>query len=301
MTWPVPEKLSSVSPPHQSINQAAHCSELPLLCLAACINHINTLGFSKLPNHKVPKQRAEEDAGAFLSDSALVSGGSAAVQVGPLVPWWQQLSQSGVGVSTGGAKALPGWEKVQDYGNDSYSEFLGPPTYAEGGQGLLLEVVQRGFSAACDLLSVCIPIFITPVSDFLACLICNNDNIVRACPFQELSPLSQRPALLNQSPFLPSPCCLLPILPPAQGPCQVPNNGMKPVFKTRVKKEIQKAKSRKAKHCLLSVSILPLSPGSRQQSNPRECRRLQFGQVAGMALGQRVPLGWLPGPRKEQG
>lgn len=145
VTWPVPEKLSSVSPLHQSINQAAHCSELPLLRLAACINHINTLGVSKLPNHKVPKQRAEEDAGAFLSGKTLTlpfcQEGQQLFQVGPLVPWWQELSESGAGVSTGGAKALSGWEKVQDYRGGSYSEFPGATdlcrrwsrTFARGG------------------------------------------------------------------------------------------------------------------------------------------------------------------------
>ena len=38
-------------------------------------------------------------------------------------------------------RALPGWERVMDCRDGSYSEFLGSQTYKKGGQGLLLEVV----------------------------------------------------------------------------------------------------------------------------------------------------------------
>lgn len=83
--------------------------------------------------------------------------------------------------SSVGVDVHKGWEKVLHDRDGSYSEFLGAQSNKERGQGLLVEMAQRGFSAARVLLSVCIPVFIaTEISS-----VCNSANIVKACPFRE--------------------------------------------------------------------------------------------------------------------
>lgn len=179
------------------INQPVHCSELPLHCrfsLAAYFNHLLTCsGLLSSWIARALSRGLKKLLGHFLVAKhspcpcvQRVSKCSRLVLLSHSGSYWSQV----LGYLQEEPRALPGWEKVMDYRHGSYSEFLGSRTYkgqVKGGQGLLLEMVQQGFSAARGVLSVCTPIFIMPVISF-ARLICNNDNIVKACPFKEGEP-----------------------------------------------------------------------------------------------------------------
>lgn len=159
----------------------------------------------------------------------------------------------------------------RDYRDGSYPDFVGSQTRAEGGQGLLLEVVQGGFSAACVLPSVCIPVFITPVVSF-ARLICNNDNTVESCPLKEQEPFESQTCSAESEPFSsfpvlssshPAPLFRSPARSQATAGSLCAEQDFKGTKKGKKKRgKIGKAKAReakqsKAKHCCPFVCIPP--------------------------------------------